>query len=76
MVSINQEDKIKCIKDELRKEPLNNFNQALEAHPSGDVHRVLIDLFGLFQDQKECYNLGDQKLKDHARQFLEKMDRR
>ena len=48
MVSINREDKIKCIKDGLRKEPLDNFNQALEAHPSGYVHKVLIDLFRLF----------------------------
>lgn len=75
MVSINREDKIRCIKDGLRKEPLDSFHQALEAHPSGYVHRVLIDLFGLFQDQKERYNIGDQKLKDHARQFLEKMDK-
>ena len=73
MVSINQKDKIKCIKDGLRKEPLDNFNQALKAHPSGYVHKVLIDLFRLFQDQKVRYNLRDQKLKDHARQFLEKM---
>ncbi len=76
MVSINREDKIKCIKDGLSKEPLDDFHQAFEAHPSGHVHKVLIDLFGLFQEQKARYNLGDQKLKDHARQFLEKMDRR
>ncbi len=72
MVSINREDKIQCIKDGLHKEPLDNFNQALEAHPSGNVHKVLIDLFNLFQDQKERYDIGDQKLKDHVRQFLEK----
>jgi len=45
MVSINREDKIKCIKDGLSKESLDNIHLTLEAHPSGDVHRVLIDLF-------------------------------
>ncbi len=61
MVSINKEDKIQCIKDGLRKEPLDDFHQALGVHPSENIHKLLIDLFGLFQDQKEHYNLEDQK---------------
>ncbi len=60
----------------MSKEPLDNFHQALEAHPSGHVHKVLIDLFRLFQEQKARYNHGDQKLKDRARQFLEETDKR
>jgi len=76
MISINREDKIKCIKDGLSREPLDNFHQALEAHPSGYVHGVLLDLFKLFEDEKERHHLGYQKMKDHARKHLEKINGR
>jgi len=59
MVSINQEDKIRCIKDGLSKESLDNIHQTLETHPSGNVHRLLLDLFQLFQDEKKRYRPKD-----------------
>ena len=52
MISINQEDKIHFIKDELSKESLDDIIQALEMHSSGNVHRVLFDLVKLFNKEK------------------------
>ena len=52
MVSVNREDKIRFIKDGLSKEPLDNIVQALETHPSGDVHIILLDLMKLFNKEK------------------------
>ena len=74
MVSINREDKIKCIKDGLRKESLDDVILTLDTHPSGDVHRVLLNLFDLFEREKERYRLGNLTLKDHVCQFLRKLD--
>jgi hypothetical protein len=45
MVSINREDKIQFIKDGLSKGSLDNLLLTLETHPSGDVHRVIHDLW-------------------------------
>ena len=42
--SINREDKIQFIKDDLSKEPLDNLLVTLETHPVGDVHRAIHDL--------------------------------
>ena len=64
MVSVNREDKICFIKDGLSKEPLDNIVQALETHPSGHVHGVLLDLMKLFNKEKERFSLGDLTLKD------------
>ena len=47
MILVNQEDKIHFIKDGLSKELLDDIIQALEMHPSGDVHRVFLDLIKL-----------------------------
>ena len=44
MVSVNREDKIQFIKDDLSKESLDNLLVTLETHPSGDVHRAIYDL--------------------------------
>jgi hypothetical protein len=44
MISINREDKIQFIKDDLSKESLDNLLVTLETHPSGDVHRAIHDL--------------------------------
>ena len=74
MVSVNREDKIQFIKDGLSKEPLDNIIQALETHPSGDVHIVLLDLVQLFKKEKERYSLGDLTLKDPVCQFIRKLD--
>ena len=49
MVSINREDKIQFIKDGLSKGSLDNLLLTLETHPSGDVHRVIHDLWPQFQ---------------------------
>ena len=74
MVSVNREDKIKFIKDGLSKEPLDNILQALETHPSGEVHIVLLDLFKLFTAEKERYSLGNLTLNDPVCQFIRKLD--
>jgi hypothetical protein len=44
MISINREDKIQFIKDDLSKESLDNLLVTLETHPSGDVHCAIHDL--------------------------------
>ena len=74
MVSINREDKIQFIKDGLSKESLDDIIQTLETHPSGDVHRVLLDLFDIFNKEKERYRLGNLTLKDPVCQFIRKLD--
>ena len=74
MVSINQEDKIKFIKDGLSKESLDNILETLETHPCGQVQRVLLDLMKLFNKDKERYSLGNLTLKDPVCQFIRKLD--
>ena len=74
MVSVNREDKIRFIKDGLSKESLDNIVQALETHPSGYVHGVLLDLMKLFNKEKERFSLGDLTLKDPVCQFIRKLD--
>ena len=74
MASKNQEDKIQFIKDGLSKESLDNVPQTLETHPCGYVHRVFLELFDLFQKEKERYSLGTVTLNDPVCQFLRKLD--
>ena len=44
MVSLNCEDKIQFIKDDLSKGSLDNLLLTIETHLSGDVHRAIHDL--------------------------------
>jgi hypothetical protein len=44
MISINREDKIQFIKDDLSKRSSDNLLLTIETHPSGDVHRAIHDL--------------------------------
>ena len=74
MVSVNREDKIRFIKDGLSKESLDNIVQALEMHPSGYVHGILLNLMKLFNKEKERFSLGDLTLKDPVCQFIRKLD--
>ena len=74
MISINREDKIHFIKNGLSQESLDNIIQALETHPSGDIHHVLLDLMKLFNKEKERYNLRNLTLKDFVCQFIRKLD--
>ena len=57
MAFINRLDKIHFIKDDMNKESLDNILLTLETHPSGNVQRVLIDLWPIFQDEHERYSL-------------------
>ena len=57
MVFINREDKIRFIKDSLSKESLDDIFLTFEMHPSGDVRRVLYDLWPLFQEEYKRYSL-------------------
>ena len=74
MTSINRDDKINFIKDGMSKESLDNILLTLETHPSGDVQRVLLDLWPIFQDEHERYSLGNLTQKDPVCQFLRKLD--
>ena len=74
MASINRLDKIHFIKDGMSKESLDNILLTLETHPSGDVQRVLLDLWPIFQDEHERYSLGNLTQKDPVCQFLRKLD--
>jgi hypothetical protein len=47
MRSINREDKIQFIKNDLSKESLDNLLLTLEMYPSGDVHHVHRVIHGL-----------------------------
>jgi len=74
MVSINREDKIQFIKDGLSKGSLDNLLLTLETHPSGDVHRVIHDLWPQFHKEHDRHSLGNLTLKDPVCQFIRKLD--
>ncbi|KAL3577715.1 hypothetical protein D5086_019219 [Populus alba] len=74
MVSVNREDKIQFIKDGLSKGSLDNLLLTLETHPSGDVHRVIHDLWPQFHKEHDRLSLGNLTKKDHVCQFLRKLD--
>jgi hypothetical protein len=59
MVSINHGYKIQFIKDDLSKESLDNLLVTLETHPSGDVHRVIHDLWAYFHKEHDRCSLGN-----------------
>lgn len=73
-LSINREDKIRFIKDGLSKESLDDLLSTLETHPSGFVHRELLNLWQQFKKEQEQYSLGNLTLKDPVCQFLRKLD--
>ena len=74
MVSINQEDKIQFIKNELSKEPLDDIIQTFKTHCNGNVPIIFLDLMKLFNKEKECYNIRYLTLKDIICQFIRKLD--
>ncbi|KAL3609128.1 hypothetical protein D5086_000148 [Populus alba] len=74
MVSVNREDKIQFIKDGLSKGSLDNLVLTLETHPSGDVHRVIHDLWPQFHKEHDRLSLGNLTKKDPVCQFLRKLD--
>jgi len=61
MASINREDKIHFIKDDLSKGSL-------------DVHRAIHDLWPQFHKEHARHCLGNLTKKDHVCQFLRKLD--
>ncbi|KAL9375070.1 hypothetical protein Peur_031949 [Populus x canadensis] len=74
MISVNREDKIQFIKDDLSKGSLNNLLLTLETHPSGDVHCAIHDLWPQFHKEHARHSLGNLTKKDHVCQFLRKLD--
>jgi len=66
MISINHEDKIQFIKDDLSKESLDNLLLTLETHPSGDVHRAIHDLWPQFHKEHARHSLWNLTKKDHV----------
>jgi len=75
-LSIYWEDKIKCIKDGLGKESLDNILETLKTHPCGTVQYILLDLWELFSKEKQRYSLGNLILKDLVCQFIRKLDKK
>jgi len=59
MISINREDKIQFIKDDLSKGSLDNLLLTLETHPSGDVHSAIHDLWPHFHKEHDRLSLGN-----------------
>jgi hypothetical protein len=74
MVSINREDKIQFIKDNMSKGSLDNLLLTLETHPSGDVHRAIHDLWPQFHKEHNQLSLGNLTKKNPDGQFLRKLD--
>ena len=74
LISINQEEKIHFIKDRLSKESLDDIIQAIDTHPNGDVHRILLNLVKLFNKEKEHYSLRNLMSKNPICQFIRKLD--
>ena len=74
MVSINREDKINFVKNDMSKESLDDILQSLEMHPSGYVQREIHDLWKLFQKKSVQFSLENLTLKDHVCQFIRKLD--
>jgi hypothetical protein len=73
MISVNREDKIQFIKDDLSWS-LDNLLLSLETHPSGDVHRAIHDLWPQFHKEHARHSLGNLTKKDPVCQFLRKLD--
>ena len=74
MVFVNREDKIKFVKDSMRKELLDDILRSLEMHPSGYVQREIQNLWKLFQKKSAQFSLGNPTLKDPVCQFIRKLD--
>jgi hypothetical protein len=64
MVSVNREDKIQFIKDDLSKGSLDNLLLTLETHPSGDVHCAIHDLWPQFYKEHARHSLKNLTKKD------------
>jgi len=74
MVSVNREDKIQFIKDDLSKGSLDNLLLTLETHPNRDVHRAIHDLWPQFHKEHARHSFGNLTKKDPVCQFLRKLD--
>ena len=70
MVSVNHEDKIKFVKDDMSKESLDDILRSLKTHMSGYVQRKIQNLWKLFQKESAQFSLGNLILKDLVRLFL------
>ena len=74
MVSANQEDKVKFIKNGLSKESLDDILLTFETRSYGVVHLELLNLWNLFRDKYKRYSLENLTQKDHICQFIRKLD--
>jgi hypothetical protein len=74
MESVNRENKIQFIKDDLSKGSLDNLLSTLETHPSGDVHRAIHELWPQFHKEHAQHSLWNLTKKDPICQFLRKLD--
>ena len=61
---MNREDKILFIKNDLSKEPLDNFLEVLDTHSSGYVQNELLKLWWQFQQEEYQYGRWNQPYKD------------
>ena len=74
MVSVNREDKIKFVKDDMSKESLDDILRSLETHPSGYVQREIQNLWKLFQKESAQFSLGNLTLQDPVFHFIRKLN--
>ena len=74
MVSINLEDKIKFVKNDMSKESLDDILRPLETHPSGYVQREIHNLWNFFKNESIWFSLGNRTLKDFVCEFRRKLD--
>ena len=74
MVSDNQENKIKFVKDGMNKESLDDILRSLETHRSRHVQYEIHSLWRLFQKESAQFSLGNLTKKDPVYQFIRKLD--
>ena len=72
MVSVNREDKIQLIKDDLSKGSLDNLLLTLETYHNGDVRRPIHDLWPQFHKEYSQHGLRNVTRKDLVCHFLKK----
>lgn len=73
-LSVNHEDKINFIKDDLIRWSLYDMLLTHKTHPNGDVYITIHNLWPHFQREQNKYSLGNLTLKEHVCQFIKKLD--
>ena len=73
-ITRSREDRMKFIKNGLRKESLEDIREALETHSCGIVQFEIVGLWLIFEKERDRYSLGNLTLNDPVCQFVRKLD--